>query len=643
MNPDAEIYKNSNELKTNEPITYSDLKTTNNVTSSGGNKLLVFIKTHPFYFSLIILGTCAIVAVAVAVPVTLANNKNDNDNNNNNSNNFNNNNNNYNDNNNNENNDNNMDNNDNNNDNNGNIDEEIINVLNNPIIVLSSAQKNKILEIYNNIGTNDDSTLEIFCNYLKEKSTELNEYQKVYLAYYWVSNNIKYDVVNFFAGTDSDCNPSTLFTSKKTVCSGYSRLFTHLLKNMDFPENDIVNIMGYAKGYGFNPESEITGTNHEWNAVKIKENWCLIDTTWGAGSVSGTTFNPSYSEYYLCTPPDQFIRRHLPKEDQSFYQLLETKLSLNDHKLFANPSASFYEFGFNKITPDLTIHNICGQGKIAINYNTEIKPFLLIHFLKNSDEVQNSLMVKKITDGYEFNFSINEASKYDLKIYANKGDSTSYPQIISFIINCNEAPTQPYYYPEFSGQYVKDDIELIKPLVKDLIQGTKYNFEIRALEYDSFYLEVDKEHIKMYENSKIFKADDVLIHGDTVEIYGIKNQTNVYKLVKYSTTGTTVEFPESSSNTNIRLESPLKSTLIRGTNYNFIILCDEEKTFKIYYKNNGNYNPLSVSEQTFTKDGNTYSMEVTISSESYSKLVIGYEYYTNYYMDVYLFALIDSS
>ena len=34
MNPDAEIYKNSNELKTNEPITYSDLKTTNNVTNS---------------------------------------------------------------------------------------------------------------------------------------------------------------------------------------------------------------------------------------------------------------------------------------------------------------------------------------------------------------------------------------------------------------------------------------------------------------------------------------------------------------------------------------------------------------------------------------------------------------------------------
>ena len=60
--------------------------------------------------------------------------------------------------------------------------------------------------------------MEILCNYLKEKSTDLNEYKKVYLAYYWVSNNFEYDVDNYFAVTDSDCNPSTLFAIKKTVC-----------------------------------------------------------------------------------------------------------------------------------------------------------------------------------------------------------------------------------------------------------------------------------------------------------------------------------------------------------------------------------------------------------------------------------------
>ena len=54
----------------------------------------------------------------------------------------------------------------------------------------------------------------------------------------------------------------------------------------------------------------------------------------------------------------------------------------------AKPSVNFYEFGFNKITPDLTIHNVCDQGKITLNYNTEIKPILLIDFLKNSNELK---------------------------------------------------------------------------------------------------------------------------------------------------------------------------------------------------------------------------------------------------------------
>ena len=278
MNGTVEVMKNSKDiLKTNEPNIYSNMKSGNATTQTGGNKLLLFIKAHPFYFSLIVIGACAVVATAIAIPVALANKKEENNDNNN------------------------------NNDNNGQTEEDTTNVLDNPIIVLSNSQKNKILEIYNNIGSNDKGTLDLFCNYLKEQSAQLNGYQKVYLTYYWVANNIKYDVANYLANNPSDCNPPTLFPNKKTVCSGYSKLFTHLLKAMDYPESNIENIIGYSKGYGFNPENPITGTDHEWNAVKINEDWCLIDTTWGAGSISNGVFKPSYLEYYLCTPPEQFI------------------------------------------------------------------------------------------------------------------------------------------------------------------------------------------------------------------------------------------------------------------------------------------------------------------------------------------------
>ena len=74
---------------------------------------------------------------------------------------------------------------------------------------------------------------------------------------------------------------------------------------MNFPEENIKNIIGHSKGLGFNYEDTISdeNTDHEWNAVKINNKWCLIDTTWGAGSVIEGAYVPSYDEYYLSTLP----------------------------------------------------------------------------------------------------------------------------------------------------------------------------------------------------------------------------------------------------------------------------------------------------------------------------------------------------
>ena len=55
------------------------------------------------------------------------------------------------------------------------------------------------------------------------------------------------------------------------------------------------------KGLGYNVEAAITDkdSDHEWNAVMIGNNWCLIDVTWGAGSIVNEQFQPSYTDYYF--------------------------------------------------------------------------------------------------------------------------------------------------------------------------------------------------------------------------------------------------------------------------------------------------------------------------------------------------------
>ena len=74
--------------------------------------------------------------------------------------------------------------------------------------------------------------------------------------------------------------------------------------------DSLFNVIGYSKGYGFDPTVVPAKSDHEWNAVKLDGKLCIIDTTWGAGNIEDGRFKESYNEYYLCTPPYQLIRNH---------------------------------------------------------------------------------------------------------------------------------------------------------------------------------------------------------------------------------------------------------------------------------------------------------------------------------------------
>mgnify|MGYP002622914447 CR=1 FL=1 len=100
------------------------------------------------------------------------------------------------------------------------------------IYPLEESLKSKVMEIYNNIGNKDKGTLAQFSSYLSEKASNLKEEQKVYLAYYWVVKNIKYNHDGRSAGT-VEYEPADAFTKGTTVCSGYSRLFRALLLAMN--------------------------------------------------------------------------------------------------------------------------------------------------------------------------------------------------------------------------------------------------------------------------------------------------------------------------------------------------------------------------------------------------------------------------
>ena len=131
---------------------------------------------------------------------------------------------------------------------------------------------------------------------------------------------------------------------------------------MNYTENNIANIHGYAKGLGYSQTHELK-INHEWNAVKVYNEWCLIDSTWGVGD---------NSDFYLCTPPEFFIRKHLPQESQQEFQLLNNPMSKEVYKDLAEVDKGFYKYNVTLIE-DKYIQNICGKGKLNIIINQKLK------------------------------------------------------------------------------------------------------------------------------------------------------------------------------------------------------------------------------------------------------------------------------
>lgn len=163
--------------------------------------------------------------------------------------------------------------------------------------------------------------------YLAEYLTHNNtsDKEKVQSIFSWITNNITYRVRQNYADIEiTDDFGDSLYLTKSTdeiiaekvlkkrsaYCDGYSRLFKTLC---NYAGLQCEVISGYArtgsniKRTGFNP-------NHKWNVVKIDSTWNLVDVTWASGYVSNGEFVQRYDPFYYLTPPQSFIKDHLPED-----------------------------------------------------------------------------------------------------------------------------------------------------------------------------------------------------------------------------------------------------------------------------------------------------------------------------------------
>lgn len=209
--------------------------------------------------------------------------------------------------------------------------------------ILEKLDKNKLQTIANKAPERIKSNIGDFIKYLKKSIKPLDDFEKAYIIFYWLHKNIEYDIKNI-GNKDLDTTPISVYKAGKTICEGYSKFYEYIGKEIGI---NIIYVTGMVKR---NQLSETFGS-HAWNILKVKENYYLIDSPWGAGSVEekSNKYIKKLKEFYFCSDPEYFIFSHFPSESK--WQLLKNPIGNEEFSKTIKFSELFFKFfkGSNQI------------------------------------------------------------------------------------------------------------------------------------------------------------------------------------------------------------------------------------------------------------------------------------------------------
>lgn len=266
-------------------------------------------------------------------------------------------------------------------------------------------------------------SIEEVANALCDLSPE--ERDRAKLLYAWVAHHVHYDDEGFNTGNYANSDAESVFKNKKSVCEGYSNLVREIGVRMGL---NVVKIVGYSKGYGYNQGDRFTESNHAWNAVQINGEWQLIDATWGSGhgATEGGKLK-SYAAYdpkWFSMPAHEFLLSHLPENAENQY--LDEPITLAQYEQFPYVNGAIFNLNFD--------------SKALFNQliNGELKSICEAYKFTVPVEASQIPLEGVLIQGQNYSFTIK--SKAADEVYVMDGET-----MVSF--KKNEDVFQLYYAP----------------------------------------------------------------------------------------------------------------------------------------------------------------------------------------------------
>ncbi len=264
------------------------------------------------------------------------------------------------------------------------------------------------------------------------------EDEKARAIFTWIATNVSYDLAAIgvrrgsagfsYSSEEELIAKKKKFTedmayktlrSKKGVCQDYATLYVVIAEKVGL-EAQVVP--GTSKSYPSHIGRYPNSSDHAWNVVKVNGEWKLLDVTWGAGSVIGSTkkFEFDFNDSYFFSSPKEFFLKHYP-EDEKWLLLKATKEEFAALPLYYR---NYFREGYEVITP-ITGILTTGQGVITFKMK-HLKPAEKIAYVFTNNNVFNEIKPVLSNDIAEFQIPLDRSSVGVLTIYVNGESIVSY-------------------------------------------------------------------------------------------------------------------------------------------------------------------------------------------------------------------------
>lgn len=247
----------------------------------------------------------------------------------------------------------------------------------------------KIHPLINSLPPDAQKSIRSVATYISQH--EPDPYLQVKALHDFVISRVTYDWEVLTQNVKRPQDAKTVFKTGKGVCEGYANLFRALAKEIGL---DAVTIYGTIRKdlapvdvipVAFRLiNSDYDWSLHAWNAVKVKGNWQLVDTTWDDKDLDQAT--SGYSAEYLMPSPQVMIIGHLP--EQSAWQLLQQTKSTITFEEQPLLTPQFFKEKLQMKSPKAYETKVKHNAVIEINHPLQYqKPILALFSSKKNESL----------------------------------------------------------------------------------------------------------------------------------------------------------------------------------------------------------------------------------------------------------------